>query len=55
VAGNDQQTLNPVASGPTITPHSNGSGSSLPDLALVGAVVFAMIAGASFFLFFRIR
>jgi len=55
VQGADQQTLIPVATGPTITPQSNGSSSSLPDLALVGAVVFAMIAGASFFLFFRIR
>jgi len=39
----------------TVTPHPNGGGSPLVEVALLGIVVFAVIAGTSFFLFFRIR
>ena len=39
----------------TVAPHPNGSASPLVELALLGIVVFAVIAGTSFFLFFRIR
>ena len=44
-----------TSSNTTVTPHPNGSGSPLLELALLGIVVFAVIAGTSFFLFFRIR
>ncbi len=48
-------SIPPTTSNTTVTPHPNGSGSPLLELALLGIVVFAVIAGTSFFLFFRIR
>ena len=44
-----------TTSNTTVTPHPNGGGSPLLELALLGIVVCAVIAGTSFFLFFRIR
>lgn len=38
-----------------LTPEPNGSGSSLPQLVLLAMVVLGVVAGASIFLFFRIR
>lgn len=58
------EAINPDQTAPSIpatsantavTPHPNGGGSPLVEVALLGIVVFAVIAGASFFLFFRIR
>ena len=48
-------SIPPTTSNTTVTPHPNGSGSPFLELALVGIVVCAVIAGTSFFLFFRIR
>ena len=48
-------SIPPTTSNTTVTPHPNGGGSPLLELALLGIVVFAVIAGTSFFLFFRIR
>jgi hypothetical protein len=38
-----------------IAPNPSGDGSSLPEYAILAMVVLAVIAGASFFLFFRLR
>ena len=38
-----------------IAPRPSQSGSTLPEWALAGTLVFAVAAGACFFLFLRIR
>jgi hypothetical protein len=38
-----------------VVPHATGSGSPLTQWALLAIVLFAVIAGTSFFLFFKIR
>jgi hypothetical protein len=50
-----EQTIPPSTSSLAVTPHPTGGGSPLPEWALLGMVVCAVIAGTSFFLFFRIR
>ncbi len=48
-------TIAPISVNAGITPHPSGGGSQLPEFALLGIVVFAVLAGTSFFLFFRVR
>jgi hypothetical protein len=50
-----QASIPPTTANLAVVPHAAGSGSGLNEWALFAIIVFAAIAGASFFLFFKIR
>jgi len=50
-----QASIPPINANLAVVPHPSGSGSPLSEWALIAIVVFALIAGTSFFLFFKVR
>ncbi len=50
-----QASIPPTNANLAVVPHPTGSGSPLSEWALFAIVVFALIAGTSFFLFFKVR
>ena len=50
-----QASIPPTNANLAVVPHATGSGSPLTQWALLAIVLFAVIAGTSFFLFFKIR
>jgi hypothetical protein len=50
-----QASIPPTNANVIVVPHATGSGSGITEWALFAIIVFAAIAGASFFLFFKIR
>jgi hypothetical protein len=50
-----QASIPPTNANLAEVPHNTGSGLALPEWALFAIVVFAVIAGTSLFLFFKIR
>ncbi|MGD1052481.1 MAG: hypothetical protein ABR950_01505 [Candidatus Dormibacteria bacterium] len=50
-----QASIPPTNANLTVVPHPHGGGSPLVDWLLLAIGVFAVLAGTSFFLFFKIR
>jgi hypothetical protein len=50
-----QASIPPTTANLAVVPHAAGSGLAVTEWALFAIIVFAAIAGASFFLFFKIR
>ena len=50
-----QASIPPTNADLTVAPQTTGGGSPIPQWAFLAIVVFALVAGTSFFLFFKIR